>query len=94
MAHFAKLDINNVVIQVIVVNNDELLINGVESEEKGKEFCKNLFGGEWVQSSYNNNFRKQHAQIGYSYDPSNDVFIKPKPQGDWILGSDYEWHRS
>jgi hypothetical protein len=94
MAHFAKIDDNNVVVEVIVVHNNELLVDGIESEEKGKNFCSQLFGGNWVQSSYNNNFRKRHALIGYTYDPNRDAFLKPKPENatgfdeekcDWIV---------
>jgi len=94
MAHFAKIDENNVVQQVIVVHNNELMVDGVEVEEKGKKFCTDLFGGNWIQSSYNNNFRKRHALIGYTYDVNRDAFIKPKPENaigfdenicDWIL---------
>ena len=78
MAHFARIDENNVVQQVIVVHNNELMVDGVEVEEKGKKFCSDLFGGNWIQSSYNNNFRQIHAQIGFTYDPAKDVFIAPE----------------
>lgn len=77
MAHFAKIN-GNVVTQVIVVHNNELLDeNGVESEAKGVEFCKNLFGGEWKQTSYNGSFRGKYAGIGYTYDPVADEFVAP-----------------
>lgn len=85
MAHFAHLDENNIVIQVIVVANDELLDNGVESETKGIIFCRSLFGGNWKQTSYNNNIRKNYAGIGYKYDDIRDAFIAPKPYNSWIL---------
>lgn len=86
MAHFAELDANGIVTQVIVVNNSELLDNGVESESKGIAFCQSLFGGTWVQTSYNANIRKNYAGIGYTYDEARDAFIPPKPEGDnWIL---------
>jgi len=89
MAHFAQLDESNNVLQVIVVNNNELLDNGIESEAKGIEFCQSLFGGNWVQTSYNNNFRKNYAGIGYFYDESKDAFIPPKPKnGNWILNEE------
>jgi hypothetical protein len=78
MAHFAELDENNVVKQVIVIDNNELLDNGVESEAKGIEFCVNLFGGTWIQTSYNANFRGIYAGIGMTYDPANDVFVAPE----------------
>lgn len=86
MAHFAELDETNVVKQVIVVNNNELLDDGVESEAKGIAFCQSLFGGNWVQTSYNGNIRKNYAGIGFTYDPIRDAFIPPKPlEGEWIL---------
>jgi hypothetical protein len=89
MAHFAELDEINIVTQVIVVNNNELLVDGVESEAKGIEFCQSLFGGNWVQTSYNGNFRKNYAGIGYTYDPIRNAFIAPKPEiGEWILNED------
>ena len=77
MAHFAQLE-NNIVTQVIVVNNNEILDNGVESEAKGIAFCQSLFGGTWIQTSYNNNIRKNYAGIGYTYDSIKDAFIAPK----------------
>ena len=89
MAHFAKLDDNNLVTEVIVVHNNELLDNGVESEAKGIAFCQSLFGGNWIQTSYNGNIRKNYAGIGCSYDPVRDAFIPPKPtEGEWILDED------
>lgn len=78
MAHFAQLDETNIVTQVIVVNNNELLDNGVESEAKGVAFCQSLLGGTWVQTSYNGNIRKNYAGIGCIYDPVRDAFIPPK----------------
>jgi hypothetical protein len=93
MAHFAKLDENNVVIQVIVVNNEVIIqSDGTESEEIGKSFLNELFGpGTWVQTSYNNNFRKQYAYIGYTYDEANDVFIKPRRYESWTLNENFDW---
>jgi len=81
MAHFAKLDENNIVTQVIVVSNNELMENGVESEQKGIDFCKSLFGQDtrWVQTSYNNSFRGTYAGVGYTYDPQKDEFVSPPP---------------
>ena len=79
MAHFAKLDETNIVKQIIVVHNNELLVNNVELEAKGVEFCQSLFGGNWVQTLYNGNIRKNYAGIGYTYDESRDAFIAPKP---------------
>lgn len=90
MAHFARLE-NGIVTQVIVVNNDELLVDGVELESKGIEFCQSLFGGNWKQTSYNGTFRKQYAGIGYSYDETADVFIAPSPYPSWVLDANYDW---
>ncbi len=91
MAHFAQIDNNNIVTQVIVVHNNELLVNGIESEAKGIEFCETLFGGSWVQTSYNNNIRKQYASIGYYYDSVADVFIAPQPFASWSLDENFDW---
>lgn len=76
MAHFAEIS-NGVVQRVIVVHNNELLVDGVETESKGVEFCHNLFGGTWIQTSYNNNFRSKYAGIGFTYDADLDEFIAP-----------------
>ena len=85
MAHFAKLE-NNVVKQVIVVSNQDILDEqGQESEQKGIDFCSNLLGGTWKQTSYNGKIRKNYAGIGYTYDESRDAFIPPKPFNSWLL---------
>ena len=86
MAHYAKLDENNVVIQVIVVDNkDTADANGVEKEYIGAAFCERLLGGTWKQTSYNGNFRKNYAGLGYTYDAARDAFIPPKPSDDATL---------
>lgn len=86
MAHFAELDSNNVVLRVIVVGNkDTADANGVEKEHIGAAFCERLFGGNWKQTSYNGNKRKNYAGIGYTYDPVRDAFIPPKPFNSWVL---------
>jgi len=85
MAHFAELDANNVVLRVIVVHNNELMDNGQESEAKGAEFCRSLFGGIWKQTSYNGRIRKNYAGIGYKFDVQRDAFIPPKPFASWVL---------
>lgn len=80
MAHFAKLDNDNIVLEVHAVHNNELLDeNGQESEAKGIEFLVNWSGGytNWKQTSYNGNFRGKYAGIGYTYDTQNDVFVAP-----------------
>ena len=90
MAHFAELNDDGLVISVIVVHNNELLEGDQEVETKGIDFCKQLYGSEtqWVQTSYNNNFRKNYAGIGYSYDSVRDAFIAPQPFPSWILNED------
>lgn len=72
MAHFAKINSDNVVEQVIVVNNEE-----VPDEATGVAFCKSLFGEDtnWIQTSYNNNFRGMFAGVGMKYDPIKDKFV-------------------
>ena len=80
MAHFAKLDENNVVLAVHVVNNDVITINGVESEQVGVDFLTGLHGHTlWKQTSYNGNIRKNYAGVGYIYDSGRDAFIPPNP---------------
>lgn len=93
MAHFAQLNDNNVVTRVIVVNNEELLFEGVENEAQGAIFCRSLFGNDtkWVQTSYNNNFRKRYAGIGFTYDADKDVFITPQPYPSWTLDENTDW---
>jgi len=88
MAHFAQIE-NNLVTQVIVVDNNEILDEqGNESEELGIQFCQDLLGGTWVQTSYNGNIRKNYAGIGYTYDETKDAFIKPQPYNSWVLDED------
>jgi hypothetical protein len=91
MAHFAELDESNIVKQVIVVHNNELLVDGVESEAKGIEFCQSLFSGNWIQTSYNGNFRKNYAGIGFIYDPVLDAFYAPQPYPSWTLDENAKW---
>jgi len=91
MAHFAKLDNENKVIQVNVVNNSVLDLEN--EEESGIAFLTEWSGGytNWKQTSYNNNFRKQGAGIGYTYDAVNDVFIAPQPYPSWALDNEFNW---
>jgi hypothetical protein len=88
MAHFAQLNEQNIVTQVIVVANEELLANGVESEAKGIAFCQSLFGGDWKQTSYSGRIRKNYAGIGFAYDESRNAFIPPQPYASWTLVED------
>jgi len=89
MAHFAQLNEENLVTQVIVVaNQDTADKDGVENEAIGIEFCTNLLGGKWVQTSYNANIRKNYAGIGYKYDAALDAFIPPQPFASWTLNNE------
>ena len=88
MAHFAQLDENNVVTQVIVVSNSDTSdSNGVESEGIGVAFCQKLMGANtnWKQTSYNSNMRVRYAGIGYSYNAELDAFVPPQPYASWTL---------
>lgn len=88
MAHFAKLNSNNVVTEVIVVNNDDVQnLEFPKSEPVGIEFLTVLYGEEyeWKQTSYNANFRANYAGIGMTYDPQRDVFIPTQPYSQWVL---------
>ena len=88
MAHFARVDENWVVQQVIVVNNSILLNEqGIECDWLGEQFCQQLFGThtKWIQTSYNGNKYKNFAGIGYTFDPSRHAFIPPKPFPSWVL---------
>ena len=94
MAHFAQLDENNVVLQVIVVHNNELLDqNNQEQESIGIAFCQSLFGQDivWKQTSYNGNIRKNYAGIGYKYHADIDAFVPPQPYASWTLDANAQW---
>lgn len=81
MAHFAQIDQDNRVLRVVVVSNkDTQDQNGNEVEQIGRDFCNRLLGGNWIQTSYNSNFRGKYAGIGDTYDPINDVFVSPITQ--------------
>ena len=97
MAHFAQLDENNVVTQVIVVSNDDTSdSNGTETESIGVAFCQKLLGADtnWKQTSYNGNMRGNYAGIGYTYMTnvatlgvgSTDIFIGQQPYASWTIG--------
>jgi hypothetical protein len=89
MAHFAKLDVNNTVLAVHVVNNDVITINGEELEQVGIDFLASLHGHPlWKQTSYSGSFRKNYAGIGYTYDVERDAFIPPQPWASWTLNED------
>ena len=94
MAHFAQLDDDGVVTQVIVVSNEDILDeNGAESEGVGLAFIASLgLPGRWVQTSYNRNFRGNYAGIGYTYDEERDVFLPSCPGEGWTLNEErWEW---
>jgi hypothetical protein len=93
MAHFAEINENNIVKQVIVINNQVLLeADNTESEIKGIDFCESLYGHRnWVQTSYNANFRYNYAGIGYTWDSENNAFYAPQPYPSWSLNEDYKW---
>ena len=90
MAHFAQLDENNVVIQVIVVDNKDITDphTGQEDEIFGIAFCKKLLGGNWKQTSYNGNTRVRYAGLGYSYNAALDAFVPPQPYASWTLDNE------
>jgi hypothetical protein len=92
MAHYCRLDENNIVTQVIVIDNkDTADANGVEKEYIGAAFCERLFGGTWKQTSYNGNIRKNYAGIGYTYRSDIDAFTAPQPYASWTLNEDAQW---
>jgi hypothetical protein len=91
MASFAKLGTGNIVEQVISINNAVITdVNGVEQEQLGLDFINKLYNTRdvWKQTSYNGNFRKNYAGIGFNYDQTRDAFISPKPFNSWILNED------
>jgi hypothetical protein len=91
MAHFAKLDENNAVLEVNVVNND--VLDPAAEEASGIAFLTDWSGGytNWIQTSYNGSIRKNYAGIGYTYDPINDWFFAPQPYPSWTLDSEAKW---
>ena len=91
MAHFAGLDENNIVTQVIVVSNDDIKDNnGTEVESIGVAFCQKLLGADtnWKQTSYNNNFRVRYAGINYTFSEELNAFIPPKPWPSFVLNEE------
>ncbi len=90
MAHFAKIGSGSIVTQVHVLNNEVLMKDGVENEQQGVEFLQNLYNNRdlYVQTSYNSNFRKNYAGVGYRYDQTMDAFIPPQPHPLWVLDKD------
>ena len=96
MAHFAELDSNNVVTRVVVVGNDVTTADGPLGDNPmhvdGETWCVNFFkGGNWKQTSYNNNFRKQYCGKGYTFDSAKNKFISPQPYDSWALDGNDDW---
>lgn len=86
MAHWAKIDENNIVERVLVTSNDD------PAGDEGYSWLVQNLGGTWIQTSYNGNIRARFAGIGYSYDPDRDVFIAPSPFPSWVLNEETtEW---
>jgi|TARA_R110000751_G_scaffold56939_3_gene121143 hypothetical protein len=96
MAYFAELNGDNVVTRVIAVGNDISTAAGPLGDNDmhvdGETWCVNFFkGGTWKQTSYNNNFRKQYAGKGYTYDAAKNKFIRPEPFASWSLDENDDW---
>jgi hypothetical protein len=96
MAHFAELDINNIVIRVLSACNQDIANNGGELSEQAAIHFQSLNnfspnGVKWVQTSYNNNFRKKYAGVGMKYDSNLDMFIIQQPYPSWTLDSSGDW---
>jgi len=87
MAHYAFLDKNNIVTEVITGIDETELIEGLDPET----WYGNFRGQTCKRTSYNNNIRKQYAGIGFTYDAVNDVFIAPQPYPSWTLDNDFNW---
>lgn len=87
MAHYAFLDENNFVTEVIVGIDETELIEGLEPEI----WYGNFRNQKCIRTSYNNKIRKQFASIGFFYDEENDVFIRPQPFPSWTLNKDFDW---
>ena len=89
MAHFAEIDSEGTVQRVLVVSNDRITQDGEEVEELGTAYLQNMIPDtDWVQTSYNDNFRKRYAGKGYKYDVERDAFIPPQPFPSWLLNEE------
>ena len=87
MAHYAFLDENNIVTEVITGIDETELIEGLDTET----WYANFRGKTCKRTSYNGNIRKQYAGIGFTYDAVNDVFIAPQPYLSWSLNENFDW---
>ena len=89
MAHFAEIDDSDIVLRIIVIDNEMLLTtDGAESEELGSAYCTQLFGGTWIQTSYNARIRNKYAAIGDRYDRVTDRFLDPTAD---LIDTDLSW---
>ena len=103
MAHFAELDSDNIVINVLVFSNEDIDKHGGDLSIDAEQWVSNTLhttpeksitgkpGIKWIQTSYNGNFRKQFAGRLFKYDSVNDVFIRPSPFPQWILDNNFNW---
>ena len=92
MSHFARIDENGLVLQVVVVDNkDTADASGVEKEHIVAAHLEKILGGTWKQTSYNGNIRKNYAGIGYTYRADIDAFVPPQPFASWTLNADAQW---
>jgi hypothetical protein len=96
MAHFAELNEDNEVLRVVVISNTDVDTNGGDQHGDAETFVASIVphttgGVAWKQTSYNNNFRKQYAGIGDTFDSSKNKFISPKPFASWSLDADDNW---
>lgn len=90
MAHYAFIDENNIVTEVITGKDENELIDGLDPET----WYGNFRGQVCKRTSYNNNIRKQYAGIGFTYDANADIFVAPQPFPSWVLNNNYEWESS
>ena len=96
MAHFAELSQANIVLRVVVIDNNDVIANGGDQSATAEKAVEQIvpfsrWGVKWVQTSYNNNFRKQYAGIGYMFDSTKNKFIAPQPFASWSLDANDDW---
>ena len=95
MAHFAEVNSYGLVLRVVVIDNNDVNANGGDQSSGAEEAVKKIVpftsGSRWIQTSYNNNFRKQYAGIGYTFDSAKNKFIAPQPFASWSLDSNDDW---
>jgi hypothetical protein len=96
MAHFAELSQANIVLRVVVIDNNDVIANGGDQSATAEKAVEQIvpfskWGVKWVQTSYNNNFRKQYAGIGYTFDSVKNKFIAPQPFASWSLDANDDW---